>query len=191
MRQLIFALPLAIAATPGLAADADNKFAADGIGARSCGEFIAALSQPEPLRAFAAWTNGFMTAYNLQTPDTFDITPWQSVQLVVAKMSGFCRNNPNVAYVQGVRALIGTLEAERLTQEDTVVTIRQGESSVLIYTSVLQEVRAELNKAGLDAGAPGTPFAEELIIALTQFQKDKGLPETGLPDITTLNVLFP
>ncbi|GFE52175.1 hypothetical protein So717_39280 [Roseobacter cerasinus] len=181
---LLLALPLR-------AADPDGKFAVDGVGARSCAEFTSVLDKPEGRTAFANWSQGFLTAYNVFTDDTFDITPWQPQELVLAKMAVFCRANPDVVYINGLSALIRSLIPDRVIRDSPLIAVRHSGKSVFLYRSMLARLRGDLNAAGYDAGAPDAPFADGLIRALRAYQEDQGLVVSGLPDGQTLNALYP
>ena len=173
------------------AADENGKFAVDGVGARSCADFTSVKDKPEGARAFAGWTEGFITAYNIYTAKTFDVTPWQPVELLVAKMGKFCEKNPDVPYINGLSALIRTLEPGRMVEEDKFVSVRHSGKSVFLYTSTLDQLRVDLNAAGFEAGAEGAPYDDTFINAVRAFQESKGLTLTGLPDAPTMNVLYP
>lgn len=188
----VFALFLGLTlASPVYAADPDGKFAVDGVGARTCAEFTSVLERPEGRSAFANWSQGFLTAYNVFTDDTFDITPWQTPELILAKMSVFCRANPETVYINGLSALIRSLIPGRANHDSPLIAVRHSGKSVFLYRSMLERLRGDLNAAGYDAGAPDAPFTEGLIGALRAYQKDKGLVVSGLPDGQTLNALYP
>ena len=175
-------MPIALSA-----ADENGQFAVDGVGGRSCSDYNAMRATEDGQRAFAGWTEGFVSAYNALSQDTFDVTPWQPVQLLLLKMGSFCKANPQVPYVNGLSALIRTLEPARTQIEDTFITIRNGDKGVNLYRRTLEKLRGDLGAAGFDAG--DTDAA--LVQALSDYQDSKGLTQTGLPDAPTMNALYP
>lgn len=177
--------------SPLWAADENGKFAVDGVGARACSDFSAVKGTTEGRRAFASWAEGFVTAYNIYTEATFDVTPWQPAELLMLKMGAFCKANPDVPFVNGLSALIHTLEKERVTQEDSFVRVRNGDRSVYIYTRSLEKLRVDLIAAGFDAGPAGAPYEQAFEGAVRAFQASKGLNETGLPDAPSMNAMYP
>lgn len=173
------------------AADENGKFAVDGVGARSCAEFTSVKDSKEGLRLFASWSEGFITAYNIYTEATFDVTPWQPVELLMLKMGAFCTANPDVPFINGLSALIRTLEDDRVAQEDRFVSIRHSGKTVYLYARTLDRLRTDLTSAGFDAGPADAPYDQKFLAAVRAYQASKGLAQSGLPDAVTMNAMYP
>jgi hypothetical protein len=188
---LAVACLVAIGPAPVAAAGPGGAFAIDGVGNRSCERFVAALDAGgREATAFASWTNGFLSASNAAMADTYDLTPWQTIEVVLAKMRVFCSANPEVEYVGGLTLLVQTLLADRQTSPSEIVSIRLGDQAVFLYADVLRRVRAVLVAGGADlaplpAEAP-IGFDTAFSAALAAHQEAAGLPVTGLPDQQTL-----
>ncbi len=185
----VLSLCLAVPA-PAPAADAAGRFAVDGPGAASCADFLRARDAGgAALAGFAGWAAGFISAVNVFTPDTYDVTPWQTVELVTAMLAAHCARATDQPFVEATGALVGALTADRLTTLSPIVQARKGGTSVVLYAAILDDVRARLNRAGHDPGS-GSGFDAAFAGALSDWQKANGVPVTGLPDQPTLNDLM-
>lgn len=186
--SFLIALSLCIA-SEGYGGDVNGQFAVDGVGARSCKDFTDALANkedPKLAAAFASWTNGFMSASNAFGNETFDLTPWQTVEVVLAKMRTYCNQYPDEAYVQALGTLISVLRAQRLAEQNEIVRFAWQEKAVFIYRDVLKQIRDKLEKLGYPIDAEEGAYEDEFVQALLKYQGDSGLPKTGLPDQPTL-----
>jgi len=189
-------LPVALLAllVPGAlpAADTSGEFAVDGVGSRPCSDFTEAqATNPDLVIAFAGWTTGFITGVNVFRQQTFDLTPFQPTELLLGKMAKYCAANPDEAYVNALGKLVASLMPGRLQTGSELVRAGVGDKAVFVYRSVLEDVHARLVTDGfalsLDQAEFDTAFAE----ALVRYQAAKGLPQTGLPDLATMNSLYP
>lgn len=188
------ALILALAAlgAPAAAHDAKGNFAVDGVGNRTCKQFTQALSGNQKLAvAFAGWTDGFMSATNALSPDTFDLTPWETVEVILAKMKTYCTANPEEIYVKALAKLIATLRPARLTEQSEIVRVAVGNKGIFVYRSVLERIRAQLLERGYKVSKTEGVYEGDFINALRSFQQDNDIPVTGLPDQPTMIKMFP
>ncbi|MDZ7752731.1 MAG: peptidoglycan-binding protein [Gammaproteobacteria bacterium] len=174
------------------AADPEGRFAVDGVGSRQCEDFIKAVKSEDAvlLQAFGSWTNGFFTGANVYEEDTFDVTPWQTSELLLAKLVKYCEANPKKRYVNAVGRLLTALKPERLSRSSELVSPRVEQRAVFVYRETLERVREALVEAGYDVPETVAEFGPEFADALVAFQRDRKLPLTGLPDQPTLNALF-
>lgn len=186
-------LVLLASAVPAVAADNNGAFAIDGIGLRSCADFTRALDDRnrDQIIAFSSWTDGFVSGSNVFAQDTYDLTPWQASELIQAKLAKYCRENPDDAYVTAAGKLVGALQPQRMTVAEKLVSVRVGDRGIYIYPGVLTRVRARLIAEGIDVPTPEGSFDDAFAKALQSYQKKAGLPESGLPDLPTMNALFP
>jgi len=192
LRALIpaaFALGLA---GPIAAADAGGRFAVDGAGRQSCARFSAAQEARGPaLTMFAGWIDGYLTGFNHFNDDTFDVTPWQTVDLLVLKMARYCAEHPEERFIDALNKLIVVLAPQRLTEESPLTAVSANGLNVLLYTAQVDRIVEALAAQGfLEPGAADGLDAAGAR-ALRAFQADRSLPESGLPDQATLNALFP
>jgi hypothetical protein len=177
---------------PGHTADATGGFAVDGVGSRLCSDLSKAATDKDVrmMSAFASWTDGFMTGYNIHQPDTFDITPWQTVELTLTKIGVFCQDNPTVPFVEAVGKLTTVLRDGRLTEGDDLILLRAGTQGVYIYKSMIPRIKASLEQQSIPVSSAEGAFDTAFSDALKKFQGREKLPESGLPDQPTLNALL-
>lgn len=193
MKYLITCLALCLLTAKAIAAAPDGSFAVDGPGSQPCSSFVQALESDNKTAtiAYAAWTEGFTTGVNVFREQTFDITPWQTTSLLLAKMRAFCQNNPDMAYVDALGRLIATLMRDRLGESSPLVQTRYKGKAVALPAAIVQRVRAALQQQGATISSPQGGFDQSFADALIAYQKAHALVPTGLPDQPTLNALFP
>ena len=103
-------------AAPAQAADSDGKFAVEGVGEAPCQAFVEArAARSVDYFAFEGWIEGFVTAANLYLPQTYDLTPWESTEVLAAVIETNCRREPDFAFVLMVRKLLREIDGQRLT----------------------------------------------------------------------------
>ncbi len=186
MAAVLFAVPTAVAA-----ADAQGKFTTDGIGAESCQRFIGEREKKSNFYfMFAGWLDGYMSALNQYTGDTFDITPWESSELLMALIERHCRQNPDDQYIKVVVSLAKTLNNDKLTEESFPVDATVGDKTVRIYQAVMARAQSALKAAGHYAGDVDGQFGPNTQTAFEAFQTAMKIEVTGLPDQQTLLALF-
>lgn len=183
---------LLVSALTAWSADDSGAYAVDGVGSRTCADLSKAFETRDDrlLGAFAAWTDGFMTGYNVHSAQTFDITPWQTVELTLTKMNVFCKDNPQTAFVEALGKLIAVLREGRLLQADALVLLRSGKQGVYMYRTMIPRLKAALQAEGFAVASPDGAFDDAMAIALKGFQRREGIAESGLPDQPTLNALL-
>ncbi len=95
MNRIVLALALAAATSPVHAADKDGAYGSQR--PDSCKEFVrvhpAGGRRPESV-GVRSWIAGYITAYNRQTPDTYDVTGITDFEQVLVSVERFCKANP-------------------------------------------------------------------------------------------------
>ena len=168
--------------TLSLAADEEGRYALEGPGRINCAALNEMDNSSQSMQFLAAWTLGYMSAHNRVTEDTYDLTPWQNIQSVIALSRQFCASQPEASFEEALQQLMRFLSPNRLRKADSLVRVGDGEFQGIVYKSTLIIAREKLDAAGF-----GTPEDEaELAVALKKFQNSKDLPETGILDQATL-----
>jgi hypothetical protein len=186
--MLAAALSLPQAAHP---ADIDGRFAIKGAGLKTCAEFNAARAGGlRDAALYGGWIEGYLSAVNQSTPDTFDIAPWQTVELILGIVAGVCERRPEARFIDVVNAFIRDSFPLRVARESPVETVRAADGALFMYAAVIEQIGARLAALGRFAGAPGPRFTPDLTAALAEFQRGEGLEATGVPDQRTLFHLF-
>lgn len=185
------ALGLAVLAAAGAeaaAADARTKtFAVEGIGQTPCSAYVEARDERgEHYYNFGGWIDGYLTAYNHHNADTYDITPFENIDLLAAVLARFCQRHPEVPFFQAIASMVEELKPHRLRERGEPVTLEAGGETVTVYRVVVARVQEALAAAGHYDGAVDGAYGPKTRAAIAAFQAERGLPQTGLPDQVTL-----
>ncbi len=174
-----------------VAKDKSGAFAVDGAGQRTCQEFTAARkSGSADLQLYAGWVDGYFSAINQFHPDTYDVTPWQTTELLVAQLDKFCTARPAEKFLSAVNALAFLLQQQKLSKSSEIMSVRNAGQGVYIYKDVLLRVKKRLREEGFEPGKTNDAFTKSTSNALIQYQGKMRLTLSGLPDQATLNALF-
>ena len=188
MRRALFSfLAATLISLEARAADTGGQFAVEGIGRSTCESFITAKSESlDAYWMFLGWLDGYMTGINQYSPETYDITPWQSQNLVATLFERFCATNPEANFFAVANRMIVELRDDRLRESSTPVVAKVGERSIGVYRETLRRVQALLKEGGHYEGEVDGLFGPNTQRALESYQKQNGLTVTGLPDQVTL-----
>ncbi len=195
MRRLPLILAMIASAwlPPALAgaADKDGRFALDGGGAVPCSQFLEAQKAKAPeLALFAGWIDGYFSAVNQLRPETFDITPWQTAELLLMFVGNYCSDNPKDSFGLAVNKLGAALAADRLTVFSEGMVAGHKGAVVTVYEDIVRRAHKVLVSLKYLPAGSEPAFSAEMKAALEAFQKDKKIPVTGLPDQRTLFALL-
>ncbi len=169
------------------AADSGGQFAVEGIGASTCEGFVTAKSESsDAYWMFLGWLDGYMTGINQYAPETCDITPCQSQNLLAALFEKFCAKNPGANFFAVDNRMIVELRGDRLRESSAPIVAKVGERTVGVYREILRKVQVLLKEGGHYKGEVDGLFGPNTRRALESYQKQVGLTVTGLPDQATL-----
>jgi len=173
------------------AADDSGRFAMKGAGFLPCKVLSAEREKRSDLYyLIAGWVEGFLTAYNRGAADTFDITSFESTELLLSVMHGHCKDHPEDRLYPVLNSMLVQLQADRLQKESERIEIAVGERKALLYLETLRRIQSELQRRGLYKDAIDGRYNDATSAALKAFQSDAGLEGTSFPDQTTLWRLF-
>lgn len=185
------ALFIVALAAPAQTADSLGRHAIKGVGTLGCDEYVIARQEKSNLYyALIGWLDGYVTALNQASPDTYDVASFEATSLLAALIDGNCRSNLGARFYQVVEGIAIAIEEDRVRDASPVVEATLGDQTVKLYKETLRRVQARLAKAGYDPGAADGAFGPKTGAALTAFQRANGLAETGLPDQLTLLQMF-
>ncbi|WP_426359962.1 peptidoglycan-binding domain-containing protein [Pseudocolwellia sp. HL-MZ19] len=174
-----------------IAADKDGKFAVKGAGKQTCASFTEAITNKTTnYYLFGGWVEGFVSSYNRFQPENFDITPWQTTELILALLQTHCASNPEVKFLSATNALIKTLFPIRLSENSNFVKIQVGKSQTYYYQEIINRAKKRLKVLGFIKGDISSAFSQEDAIAVENYQKAIGHIATGVLDQKTLASLF-
>lgn len=186
------ALLLGVAATAAPAADAQGRFAIEGAGIATCGQFLAAAREgSRDVGLYAGWIEGYVTGLNQFTSDTFDLTPWQTAQSMLGLLESVCKDmTPETRVIDAFTRLLRILAPHRLREESPLDGVQAGGRGAVVYRAVVVALQGRLAALGLFGGAQDGLFGADTAAALAAFQRREGLEPTGLPDQPTLFALL-
>jgi pimeloyl-ACP methyl ester carboxylesterase len=187
----VAAMLLVLASAATTAADPEGRFMVKGAGTASCAQFLAAQKVRGPeFISFAGWLDGYLTFLNQSEAGTFDVAPWQGTELLLAAVAGDCRRDPKATFHAAAYRVARGLRPGRLPAKSAPVAALVGEQSVVLYEEVIVRIQQRLKQRGLYDGEASGKYDTATAAALRAFQREKQLPETGLPDQVTLAALL-
>ncbi|MBI1180331.1 MAG: hypothetical protein GC201_07215 [Alphaproteobacteria bacterium] len=83
------------------------------------------------------------------------------------------------------------LRPYKINQESQLVEITVGDANAAVRQATLKWVQKKLKERGLFKGEPDGLYGTSTREALTAFQKQMKIPETGVPDDRTLLLFMP
>lgn len=173
------------------AVDGNGDFAVDGGGGRNCAAFTqAAKKRNTDFYLFAGWVDGYVTANNQHAKDTYDYTPWQTTEFLLAALGQYCEKNPNQPFIVAVNGMLSALKPDRLQAKSEMMMVQTNMGGIALYKATIEAIQHRLADQKLYAGPQDGNFTATLKDAVRAFQLKSNLPATGLPDQLTLNRLF-
>lgn len=178
------------------AADGNGDFALEGAALAPCPRFVDAVeNDATEVLLYGGYVQGYFTAINQTTADTYDLLTWQSPQQQFGALVGYCKQNPEHRFFRAVAAMAQQLMADRIVDRADVVAIDVPDGRPMLrYPKTLDRVRAKLVAGDYlsadEADGETTAWTEDLAAALSAFQEANALEPTGLPDANTLVVLL-
>lgn len=191
-RIVVFLLLVCTLNVPMLmAADSGGRFMIKGAGLASCQRFVEAIeNRDRESLSYGGWIEGYLTAVNQLHDNTFDIAPWQSADYFARVVYNYCQKSPKVSFFKAMSETVQALERQRLTQHSAMIKISNGQTDYLIHQEVLLQVQQRLEQLGLSNEAADGIYDQDLQRQLETYQRKSSLPETGIPDQSTLAKLF-
>ena len=185
-RRFIFLL-LVLPAAAVSAADSQDNFALKGAGFLPCQVFVTEREKKSNIYyMIGGWLEGFISAHNKYVDDTYDITSFESLELLLWVIDNHCKSHPEDRLYSVVNSILIQLSPDRLQKRSPKVEIKSGQRTTVLYEETIRRVQARLAALGLYKGAADGHYSEATKSALMAFQSDKNLEMTGFPDQTTL-----
>lgn len=116
MKRILFALIFCGTAVSAPAVAADNEGAYWSQRPESCREFRRVTSSDKrtpALMNIRGWIAGYLTAYNRQTPDTYDILGLSEFEAAMQSIENFCKAHPLENLTAAMEALTEEFHARR------------------------------------------------------------------------------
>lgn len=105
---------LSLSCQPGSAADAQNKYKMRGLGAFTCAKYLEERrTDLKGTSRYADWLTGYLTAYNLYQPQTFDIAPNHDANGLLTFLDLYCSKNQKQLIGQAAQAFVKAVYSKR------------------------------------------------------------------------------
>ena len=151
-----------------LAADTNGEFVVKGIGTKTCADFVTVAAQGSgELSQYLGYVNGYTSAYNEISENTFDVWRWQSSDTILLLLLNRCRQEPELSFGAALATLTRYLDAEKIDIKAGVVRVGTAEKGFFLYEPVYADLLASLEAEGYQ---PTDPYS-----ALMQYKKDHKL----------------
>ncbi|REL30773.1 peptidoglycan-binding domain-containing protein [Thalassotalea euphylliae] len=187
MKSLLFSVLLLSINLPVMAADINGKFAMKGAGFLTCQAFLLERQKRSNIYyMIGGWLEGYISAHNRYVTDTYDITAYQSLELLLNVMDSHCQSNPSNQLYQVVSGIIEKLEPVRIKQESPRIAVTIGERKVVLYRATIRKLQQKLSELELYQGQIDGQYTDATKSALMAYQSDIGFEMTGVPDQGTL-----
>lgn len=191
MLVLIICCGVLLFASSAHAGTKTGQFAVEDGGRAKCQLFIKARSEKSlSYGRYLGFIEGYLTAANRYEPNTFDLTPWHSVEAFGLIVDQHCRKNPQDSLVEVAQRLVIAMQPFRLADFSKLVEVQQGSHSAIVYETILKRAQAELHRRGLYKGAIDGNYSPQMKTAVQEFQSFAKLDPSGVPDAVTLWVLL-
>lgn len=178
-------------AAPAHTADGNNRFALKGAGFLPCDVFVSEREKRSNVYfMIGGWIEGYISAHNKLTPNTYDITSFEQLELLLSVIDNHCKSRPGDRLYPVLNTLLTQLWPDRIKAENSRVRISEGKRQTQLYRETVLRMQARLTELGLYKGPIDGRYTEATQSALIAFQSDLSLAQTGFPDQTTLWRLF-
>ncbi|WP_282606338.1 peptidoglycan-binding protein [Pelagibius sp. Alg239-R121] len=173
--------------TAALAADSNNKFAMKGAGFLPCQIYVKAREDKNNVYyMIGGWLEGYISAHNRLSEDTFDVMSFESLELLLSVIEVHCRSNPEDVLYGVVDSMLTEFGPDRLEASSPKVQIVEGERKTALYRETIRRMQVKLTELGLFKDEADGRFNDATRSALIAFQSDLNFETTGFPDQTTL-----
>lgn len=180
LATLVFSVPLP-------AADGNGLFAIRGAGLLTCEVFVRERSaKSDAYTMIGGWLDGYLTAINELSQDTFDIAPHESTELFTILINRHCAKNPTDTVYAVTNALLARLHDKRLKKASDYVDVRVGQKQIRLYRKTIVRIQQALSFHGFPITNYSGLWTQNTTTALASYQQSVGLKTTGFPDQVTL-----
>ncbi len=183
---LFLVLGLLVAQGVG-AADEQGRYGVRGAGLVSCDVYEREReARSSVYHVIGGWIDGYITGSNQHAIATYDVTSFESTEMLAAVISENCKQHPKATVFAVLRSLIDQASQDRLKQSSEKIPVRDGDRTVLLYERLVERVQRRLAAAEFYQGDIDGTFNPATRDALKLFQQSRQLEPTGFPDQVTL-----
>jgi len=176
-----------LAQTAANAADIEGAFSIRGAGLLTCDIYTEQrAAQSNAYLMIGGWLDGYITARNQFSEDTYDVTSYESTELLAAIIDNHCQNNPDDRLFSVVNSMLIKLNDERIRERSAFVTAEIDSREARLYRETVRRLQQQLEQKGFYEGDIDGLLSSSTISAIRAYQSDQRLEVTGFPDQTTL-----
>ena len=184
----LFLIVAPLASASALAADVEGAFSIRGAGLLTCEVYTEQRAErSNAYLMIGGWIDGYITARNQFEQDTYDVTSYESTELLAAIIDNHCQNNPEDRLFAVVNSIFVKLGGERIRERSPFVTAEIDGREARLYRETVRRLQSKLMERGLYSGEINGLLSDATIAAIRGYQD--GVPQfeaTGFPDQTTL-----
>lgn len=169
------------------AADQNLQFSIRGAGLIKCSTFLEERADQTPAYLMiAGWLDGYITGVNQYASDTYDMTPYQSSEMLMLIVNRHCESNPDDLMFGVANSMLNAFQSNRLKEFSQFRTVRVDSRQTRLYQAVIERIQQQLRSKGFLDQEPSGNWDESTERALADFQTSIEFDATGYPDQSTL-----
>ncbi|MEM7078976.1 MAG: peptidoglycan-binding domain-containing protein [Pseudomonadota bacterium] len=191
LKYLIAGLALGLV-YPVQAADKAGQYSVRGAGLLSCETYLQERAADSPAhKMIGGWIDGYLSATNAHRDDTYDITSFQSTELIGRILQRHCAEHPHHRLFSVLKSMVAQLHEQRVVDASPQQMIVVDDRRTQLYNDTILRMQMVLAERGLIKYAQiSGRFDEQTSAALARFQEERNFQPTGFPDQATLWMLF-
>ena len=136
------------------------------------------------------WIDGYLTGVNQLSDETYDITPFQSTELIATIIDNHCQKNREHRLFTVMSSIAAQLRADRIATASELLTISVDGKTTRLYREAVRRMQVKLAAKGHYDGTPTGDFNTATLNAVEAYQESIDFSPTGFPDQATLWKLF-
>jgi len=176
---------------PVSAADQAGRFVLKGAANASCSDYLNAYEdKPGGFLLYLGWLGGYITGVNQYRHNTYDVTSWESMGLLAASLHSYCSSHQSASFFGASQRLVEALNADSLETFSPGIDVSNRGVTLMLNQPLVSRVHRQLAELELYSGDPDAEYGDDSKAAMSAYQKQHGLPPTGLPDQLTLFQMF-
>jgi len=186
--KLLFTfLCLPVVACNLYAADSANRYSIRGAGLLTCKNYV--IEREKKSDAYfmiGGWIDGIITGINQYAANTYDVTSFESTELLALIIQRHCEKNPEDRLYSVINTIFSSLHEDRIKHGSALVAVKVDDKQTHLYRELIRRIQQALTKRKLYAGKANGQFTPALEKAIKSFQQRKKMKPTGFPDQSTL-----